>query len=92
VNEVFFSVPFLSLGIVLIALAMMAPVHKLSWLWRTACSVAAVPPILAGLTVGSSEGSTGEFLFALLTVSLVASAPFAAVMSLAVAFRLRGVA
>jgi hypothetical protein len=86
-----FSVPFLSLGIVLISLALMAPVHKLSWLWRTACFMAAVPPVLGGLTMGSSDtGPTGEFLFALLTVSLVASAPFAAVMSLAVAFRLRG--
>ena len=87
-----FSVPFLSLGIVLISLALMAPVHKLSWLWRTACFMAAVPPFLAGLTMGSDTGSTGGFLFALLTVSLVASAPFSAVMSLAVAFRLRGVA
>lgn len=84
-----FSVPFLSLGIVLISLALMAPVHKLSWLWRTACFTAAVPPVLAGLTWNDSS-STGDFLYALLTVSLVASAPFAAIMSLAVAFRQRG--
>lgn len=85
-----FSVPFLSLGIVLISLALMAPAHKLSWLWRTVCFTAAVPPILAGLTWNDS--GSGDLLYALLTVSLVASAPFAAVMSLAVAFRLRGAA
>ena len=51
VNEYF--VPLLSLAIVLLALLFvllalfkMAPQHKLSWLWRTACLVAALPPFL----------------------------------------------
>ncbi len=87
----FFAVPFLSLGVVLIALAMMAPVHPLSWLWRTLCYVAAVPPVLGGLGfMSASGGATENVLLAMLTVAVFASAPFAAAMSLAVANRLRG--
>jgi hypothetical protein len=86
-----FGLPFLSLGIVLISLAMMAPQHRLSWLWRGACLVGALPPFVAGLAMGTATARTGDFLMAAFTVSLVGSAPLAAAMSLAVAFRLRGV-
>ncbi|MCA3439205.1 MAG: hypothetical protein IOD05_19720 [Rhodobacter sp.] len=77
-----FGVPFLSLGTVLIALSMMAPAHPLSWLWRTLCVVASVPPILTGFLFFGVP-------FAAFLVSVYLSAPFAAAMSLAVAVRLR---
>jgi hypothetical protein len=87
----FFAVPFLSLGVVLIAVAMMAPVHPLSWLWRTLCYAAAVPPTLASLGfMSAGGGATENVLVAMATVAVFASAPFAAAMSVAVAARLRG--
>ena len=86
----FFFVPFLSLAIVLLALSLMAPQHKLSWLWRTACLIAALPPLL--MIVGPSSSSTGGLVLGVVFLSTVVSAPLAAALSLAVAVRLRKVA
>jgi hypothetical protein len=83
----FFFVPFLSLAIVLVALSLMAPQHKFSLLWRTACLIAALPPLLmiAGFLLSSNEGLVLGVVF----LSFVVSAPLAAALSLAVAVRLR---
>jgi hypothetical protein len=83
-------VPYLSLAIMLSALFMMAPQHKFFWLWRTACLVAAVPPLLliVMFLLLPSEGLSWTFTF----LSAVASAPIAAALSLAVAVRLRSAA
>ena len=91
----FFFVPFLSLAIVLVALSLMAPQHKLSWLWRTACLVAALPPLLSivGLFLMisglSSLMSFDDLMLVPLIFSIFLSAPFAAALSLSVAVRLR---
>ncbi|MCA3454439.1 MAG: hypothetical protein IOC92_11490 [Rhodobacter sp.] len=84
-----------ALLIVLLALFMMAPQHKLSWLWRTACLVAALPPFLSivGLLLMisglSSLKSFEDLMLVPLIFSTFLSAPFAAAFSLAVAVRLR---
>jgi len=89
------TIVLLALLIVLLALFMMAPQHKLFWLWRTACLVAALPPLLVivGLllmTLGlSSPSLLDEQMFVPFILSIILSAPFAAAFSLAVAVRLR---
>jgi hypothetical protein len=91
-DEVFlFVVPFLSLGIVLLALSTMAPKQELKWNWRTACVVAALPPLaLPVIFLISSLTQLKLFeMFDPLTFSLVVSPPFAAAMSVALAVRLR---
>jgi magnesium-transporting ATPase (P-type) len=88
------GIPCLSLGIVLLALSTMAPKHKLKWFWRSACVVAALPPLALPVILSiSSLTQLKRFeMFDPLTFSLVVSAPFAATMSVALAVRLRRVA
>lgn len=89
------AIVLLALLIVLLALFMMAPQHQLSWLWRTACLVAALPPLLAIgvillIILGLSSLSSFEELTTVpLILSIILSAPLAAAFSLAVAVRLR---
>jgi hypothetical protein len=95
-EELGVGVLFLSLVIVLLALFMMAPQHKLSWLWRTACLVAALPPLLVivGLLpmilgLSSAPSLLDRLMFVPFILSTILSAPLAAALSLAVAARLR---
>jgi hypothetical protein len=81
-----FWVPSLSLVIVLLALFIMKPQHKLFWLWRSACLVAAFPPLLVILGALRSDEQLVPGFAAL---SAVVSAPLAAALSVAVAVRLR---
>lgn len=81
-----FIVPFLSLGTVLVALGLMVPANRPVWLWRTLCFGAALPPwftlVLMFLTAPSDIWAMW------VTISLLVSAPFAAMASLMVAARL----
>ncbi len=87
--QLLIGVPFLSLGIVLSALSTMAPQHRLSWLWRTVCLIAALPPLIVSVPFPNKAGLLDGTLSGVFIVALLLSAPVAATASVAVALRQR---